>query len=226
MFINKAFISGIIDDLTSKKLYRNERQLQLDIACEIKKELHNKQITDWRVEMEYLAATVTLPAGKANNYYIDIMLISDKGEFIPIELKYKTKAIPGVLPELKTHGAQDCGRYDFLWDVCRIESLKSGSIKMNDELKTYISGYAVMVTNDHLYYNKTSSGFSGVKPAYADFCIGHGQIIKAGKALAWKPLQKTAGWRAAPITLSNTYTCDWHCLSGKSKDFKRLIFNI
>ena len=135
--INKTFIENIIQNLTAKKLYRNEAQLQFDLAWEIRKELGNKKISDWHVELEYLSATSTKTGKKGKeitkSYYTDIMLLSDIGEFIPIELKYKTKSLINGKKVLKTQGAQDLGRFDFLWDVHRIQSLKHKCLTVEEQ---------------------------------------------------------------------------------------------
>ena len=227
MCITKKILDAMVTGLTSKKLYRNERQLQLDLAFEIKEYFCKNNILNWRVEMEYLSATVTLSTGKPKSNYTDIMLISDDGEFIPIELKYKTKTI--VLPNgtawLKTHGAQDFGRYDFLWDVKRIEELKAGKPIIDKDLKKYVAGFAIMVTNDPLYYAVPSRYITKI-PAYIDFSIYDRLVKKAGVCLSWKPTPAQAGWRSLTITLDNTYTCNWFPLTGKSSGFKSLIFEI
>lgn len=78
-------------------------------------------------------------------------------EMIGIELKYKT--IKGDFLNndehynLKNHGAQNLGRFDFFEDLRRLTSLKKcGKIK---------SGFVVFLTNDHLYWKKiTRKNFS------------------------------------------------------------------
>ncbi|MGG3739134.1 hypothetical protein [Aeribacillus pallidus] len=49
------------------------------------------------------------------------------------------------LIELKHHGAEDCGRYDFLKQVEKLEKITTGRDK--------IKGIAILLTNDHLYWS-------------------------------------------------------------------------
>ena len=236
MIIDKSFIEKTIKYLTENKLYRNEAQLQFDLAWEIQKEFERNQISDWHVELEYLSATSnkTNKKGKTTtqSYYTDIMLISDRGEFIPIELKYKTKSIYNNGKQLlKTHGAQDLGRFDFLWDVQRVENLKNKKWRVNEKLHTFSYGFAIMLTNDNLYWKTTRAKFITKKPAYYDFCIGQGEKIKKTMKLNWQKgiSAKTIGdWRnkVCPIVFDRDYSCDWEKLDCCSSEFKILIFEI
>lgn len=51
---------------------------------------------------------------------------------VPIELKYKTKGFTEIIGSdtiiIKNQGAQDVGRYDFLYDVQRIEGIVKNSL--------------------------------------------------------------------------------------------------
>ena len=67
---------------------------------------------------------------------IDIVIIDEKGKYIPIELKYKTKELTGEVGDdvydLAKHGASDIGRVSFRKDIYRIERfLESNSEKCN-----------------------------------------------------------------------------------------------
>ncbi|MGX1901616.1 hypothetical protein ACT3HK_09660 [Thermolongibacillus altinsuensis] len=50
------------------------------------------------------------------------------------------------LIELKHHGAEDCGRYDFLKQVEKLEKITTG--------RDNIKGIAILLTNDHLYWSE------------------------------------------------------------------------
>lgn len=71
-------------------------------------------------------------------------------KMVGIELKYKTIkgdfTIDGENYNLKNHGAQNLGRFDFFEDIRRLQCLKK-----RDIIK---SGFVVFLTNDHLYWNK------------------------------------------------------------------------
>lgn len=86
---------------------------------------------------------------------IDIVIIDEKGNYIPIELKYKTKKTKiestGVLNddiyELANHGASDIGRVSFRKDIYRIERfLESNS----ENCKV---GFVIILTNEKEYWD-------------------------------------------------------------------------
>lgn len=94
--------------------------------------------------------------GERQEMYIDIVV--RKGyEYVPIELKYKTKGAGGILRRfgkeiketntLKEQGAQDLGRYGFWKDVHRIELVKDWF--QNSQVA--INGIVIFLTNDKSY---------------------------------------------------------------------------
>ena len=145
----------------SNRIFFNERDLQMNLA------LWLKQHSKWDVEVEYYVPSSAFfnqnnyPWKKANrndpqDMYIDIVVIYGT-EYVPIELKYKTKKTSGfnsprfgnnaITANLKNQSAQDLGRYDFWKDVHRLEVLKTvfNPAKLN--------GIALFVTNDPAYLN-------------------------------------------------------------------------
>ena len=78
--------------------------------------------------------------------YLDIYL----RDAVAIELKYKTKKAElthnNEAFSLKGQAAQDCGRYDFIQDVRRLERV------VNDSAAPARVGFAVFLTNDPLYW--------------------------------------------------------------------------
>ena len=100
---------------------------------------------------------------KEQNQYIDILVVDDaKGKIYPIELKYKTRSINDKKGEMKIKGEQyhlknqsahDCGCYDYLWDIHRIEMFsKDNDYCFGDKSYTFGKGYAIFLTNDPLYW--------------------------------------------------------------------------
>lgn len=131
--------------------------------------------------------------------YLDIYLDVD-GEKWGLELKYKTRPIAtnvrGELFELKSHGAQDLGRYDYLRDVERIETLKGFGL--------IDAGAAILLTNDASYWTGSSAGY-----AYAAFGLTESRLLSG--VLAWGP---TAGAgtirkREAPISIAGKHVVTW-----------------
>ena len=96
------------------------------------------------------------------------------------------------------HGANDRGRYQFLNDVQWLERAIDG---VNDARR----GFALMLTNDHLYWNE------GARPdtVDADFRIHEGK--KLSGVLAWSDIA-SAGTKEGmqqPISLKGQYEMRW-----------------
>ena len=95
---------------------------------------------------------------------IDIVVIDEENNTIPIEIKYKTtKEVLDFNNEeyrLLNHGACDIGRYSFRKDIFRVEQY----LRENTSSKL---GFVLIITNDKSYYdhdvsnkNKIDKNFS------------------------------------------------------------------
>lgn len=147
----------------NKELLFNERDLQMHLALHL---ISTRHYDD--VDVEYY-----VPYEELDNYVwknelkLDI-LVRKGAEYLPIELKYKTKKHSKHLKRfdeqlstnvdvLKNQGAQDLGMYDFWKDVRRVELVRNrfGAVK---------NGLAVFVTNDPYYtredYKETSNHYN------------------------------------------------------------------
>lgn len=129
----------------------NERDFQIHLAMYLKCTGHYDD-----VDLEYY-----VPSDQLNGYRdlwnselrLDI-LIRKGDEFLPIELKYKTKCIHDILNRfnesipnilvVKNHGAQDLGMYDFWKDVKRVEMVRERFCAVKN-------GLSVFLTNDESY---------------------------------------------------------------------------
>lgn len=125
----------------SGKIFQNECQLQFDLAWAIKEQL--------KLDVKFEVVTIG-----DKKEYTDLAVLNDDGEFIAIELKYKTDAavINGV--SLLRHSAGDLGCYDFWHDVERLQKLYGKSISNVLEGRKCVGGIALMMTNDGWYWNK------------------------------------------------------------------------
>ena len=113
--------------------------------------------------------------------------------------------------KLKQHGTCDIGCYLYLKDVERIEHI---SKSLGDN---FGKGYAIMLTNDHLYWDKPKT--TPDTTAFSDFRIYDGRTIPAGQKLNWHPSSNSQpSWqkKMLPFTLIHGYTIDW-------KDYSNLI---
>lgn len=160
----------------SSDVFCNECDLQLQLArylsCSYK--IHLEYFIPYSaVEAQMKSKLLSEHDYKPQNLYIDIVVEKD-GEFLPIELKYKTMPINAEVYRfgeklekveiLKNHGARDLGAYDFWRDVSRIECL----IKRFNNVK---NGIALFVTNDQGYWTLPKKG---TNPNYANFSMKDG----------------------------------------------------
>ena len=137
---------------TNEELLFNERDFQMHLATFLRRTNHYDD-----VDVEYY-----VPVSELDGYNeiwdtelrMDV-LVSKDNEFLPIELKYKTKTVrkrmlrfgepvSEEIVVMKNQGAQDLGKYDFWKDVRRIEIVRK-------RFKAIKSGLAVFVTNDQAY---------------------------------------------------------------------------
>lgn len=187
---NNFDIERILTKLRSKrKIFVSEADFQLEMAWIIKEEYPNT-----KVRLEYCPSF-------DSKMHIDILVIMNN-EWIPIELKYKTKSftydIDNEKFELKGHGAKDINCYLYLKDIQRIEKIKKN-------VPEYKIGYTVFITND-LCYMKNPRKSNCV---YKEFSLEDG-IIKKG-TLNWSK-EASEGTKKNcenPIKLKGTYPIKW-----------------
>lgn len=189
MKIDEDFIRQTLMRLASKRLFYSEADLQLALAWEIK-----QQIPEADISLEH---SICVPGGL--RLYIDIW-IEYRGEIYPLELKYKTAKLRPAgdrgPDDLKNQGACDLGRYGFLKDISRIETLSS-------QLEAFGTGFAVMLTNDRKYYEESRRK----ETLDREFRIHQGCSAGPGR-LEW---HSDARWTACypPIELRSRYPFEW-----------------
>ena len=138
---------------TNKELLFNERDLQMHLATFLRQTGHYDD-----VDMEYYVPLSELKGYIWNNELRMDILVRKGKEFLPIELKYKTKTVrkkllrfgESVAEEvevMKNQSAQDLGKYDFWKDVRRIEIVRN-------RFSNIKNGLAVFVTNDSTYLQR------------------------------------------------------------------------
>lgn len=123
--------------LNKRSIFHSEADFQHHFAWEI----HRAANAEVDIRLEFPLSSV----GSNRWEYCDVLIRG--ASTIGIELKYKTKKlsvdVDCELFELKQQGAQDLGRYDFLKDICRLESWC--------EQQKISKGYAILLTNDPSY---------------------------------------------------------------------------
>lgn len=181
---------AIIEALCTKRpLFHSEADFQFALAWEIQ-----RMYTSADVRLEY-------PPKNEPNKYIDIMVRNGEHSY-PIELKYKTKRLSTVVDgeqyHLKNHGAQDIGAYDFVKDICRVESFAS-------HLDGFKYGYVLWLTNDPYYWKAPHNENVG----YAAFSVHQG--AKKSGVMAWANHLSagTIKGREKEISLKGNYEILW-----------------
>ena len=188
--------------LKDRSIFHSEADFQHHLAWCIHTELKNSEL-----RLEY-----PLLKNDLNGWeYCDIFIKSTCN--IGIELKYKTKLLTTNIGserfKLKNQQAQDIGRYDFLKDVQRLENWCNN--------KRIDFGYAIILTNDHLYWSSTKRNTNDKDFRLHDRKIT-GKLRWEEKASA-KILKKTG----KSITLKNEYLLEWKDVNS---NFKYLFLQV
>ena len=189
---------------SNDELMFNERDLQMHLAMYLKGlEVSGKPKYD-DVDLEYY-----VPYKELKNYIWESELRLDivirKGdEFLPVELKYKTKTSKSSISRfnefsenidvLKNQGAQDLGCYDLWKDVRRIELVRQ-------RYKDVKSGLAVFVSNDVFYWD----GHIRDDSAYREFSLSKGLH---GKTKKWSKHVKIESCRPS-FEVERQYEIKW-----------------
>ena len=120
--LDTAALSKIITNFGDQgKIFQSEAQFQFELAWKL-------QHQGWGTAcLEDMTMKVVKNNKVVKKFYTDIVIEQD-GYRVAIELKYKTAEYNENGIELFDHGAVDLGRYDYLWDVFRIELLTSINI--------------------------------------------------------------------------------------------------
>lgn len=233
--LNKETLTGAIKAFGKEcKIFQSEAQFQFELAWKLQ-----KQFPDCRVKLEDMRAAYVKKEEKngiKRKFYTDIVL-EEKGYSIAIELKYKTAEYydekSGIC--LFEHGAVDLGRYDYLWDVHRVELLTgkgnnkefSGDVEVLNN-KGCNKGFAVLLTNEEKYW--TQSYIDKKDTMDNQFKIGNKTHVLYNKDLDWKKIKEdnekynknyrnypttilkkngTPSERAQPIHLVKQYDYRW-----------------
>lgn len=237
-------LSSLIAGFWKKsKIFQSEAQFQFELAWELKK------YYDCEVFLEDLTMIINISKGKSQQkVYTDIVL--EKGDYrVAIELKYKTAPLIYGSVMLFKHGATDLGRFDYLWDVHRLELLASPTTKVplekkqiagmtgireNDVdikvIKKCDKGFAILLTNEISYWEKSYNKCSTID---SEFCFAETDSRLYDKVLDWKktvvgyPKTVVGTFRGRSINLLKAYGYQWkqYCkvVAAKNNEFKYII---
>ena len=129
-------------------------------------------------------------------------LFATKGdERIVIEVRYKTALLKtihqGEHVHLKNQGAQDISRYDFLSDLEKVERVVDS--------RPGLKGYAILLTNDHLYWKPPRKHDSVDK----DFHIHNGRVVSSQCLWGREASRGTTAGRERILNFKKTYPMKW-----------------
>ena len=149
--MREAEFLEVIQKMSKKReLFHSEDDLKFALSIAIKEKFSEFKIRLEKPESINMIYRNDSTSIKRTPY--DIVLIN-KNELIPIELKYKTKflqtQINGEDYSLTTHGAKDIGRFNFRKDLFRIEQFLNKNKSQN--------GFLLIITNDPGYYSQNVS---------------------------------------------------------------------
>ena len=181
----KSLLTGLAEN---RKVFHSEADFQHALAWHIHQTKPKSQI---RLEFP-------MPV-EHRKLHVDIWLPEEK---VAIELKYMTRKSELEDNEesfaLRNQGAQNQRRYDFLWDIHRLELMRS----MPEFCE---AGHAVLLTNDPLYWNPQRRQDT----VDSDFRVHEGREIS--RELAWSPRASpgTMRGRESPIRKGGSYRLHW-----------------
>lgn len=129
-------------------------------------------------------------------------LFATKGdERIVIEVRYKTALLKtihqGEHVHLKNQGSQDISRYDFLSDLEKVERVVDS--------RPGLKGYAILLTNDHLYW-KPPRKYDSVDK---DYHIHNGRVVFGQCSWGREASRGTTAGRERILNFKKTYPMKW-----------------
>lgn len=229
----KEVIIYVLNNLAKRRpLFWSEADFQFEFAWELHKKLGEEaniylerrhEINSASSDSANEKATQSTINKSLDKLYVDIWVEYDNKTY-PIELKYTTKRckVDDDKNQVKTkeQSARDAGCYRFLWDIKRLEEIKT-SLSPKE-----VKGYAIMLTSDAGYYNKSE------RPTLFDnFRLTEGRTIPpdtSDREFKWI-LDKIAAEKIKrhwtkhwpEFTLKGEYILQWQ--DYKSEESKRVV---
>jgi len=185
-------LKSVIDSLSKeRRIFHLEADFQHALA--------------WQIQCAYPDAKVYLeapcPCIGEKHAHVDIRFLLGE-QRIACEVKYCTARLSWEGFDLKNQGAEDCHRYDFLWDLSRIE-------RMIDAGYAAV-GYVVLLTNESLYWRRPrrTTTIDATLRIHEAATIS-GTLFWGMKASGEKPSPGSMRGRDKPIVLTREYACWW-----------------
>ena len=228
----KDVINEVLENLAKRRpLFWSEADFQFEFAWELHTKLDGKAkiYLERRFEIDKDSSDNANKKSKQSTInksldklYVDIWIEYEKVTY-PIELKYTTKRckVDDAKNQVKTkeQSARDAGCYRFLWDIKRLEEIKT-SLSPKE-----VKGYAIMLTSDAGYYEERKPKQPTL---FDDFRLTHNRKIKKDTELKWNLSRIAEDKRAdhwsrnwPKFTLKGKYILQWQ--DYKSEESKRVV---
>lgn len=189
----KLLIPSLIDVMsqlaTQRSVFHSEADFQHAFAWECHRLLPESRVS---LERPYKTDVATL--------HLD-MLIQHQGTSLAVELKYKTLKFEHGTDEhayqLKNQSAQDVGRYDYIKDIWRLETITRSIPEC--------AGWAILLTNDSTYWNPSKR----LNPVDSSFRLSDGTTLQGSCDWGEKASAGTKKNRERPLILNHSYNLMW-----------------
>ncbi len=170
--MNKSYLFKCLKVLSEeRKIFHSEDDFNHAFAMEIDRTL-NRESKKYSVRLETPIDIIYKKRGTNLEYnytaYIDMLIVVGNGDWIPIEIKYKTKNLDSAFVDHfkvefnpKNHSANDVSRYEIRKDIYRLEQLTG--------LQKVKKGFSIFLTNEPNYWNYD------INPSFMD---GHYRLAK------------------------------------------------
>lgn len=206
-------VKTALQELSSERpLFHSEADFQHALAWEL-----HRQSSEYSIRLERRVPK----AHGGPGFAFDLWAVSSS-QTLAVELKYKTRTLEYTLKGepyyLQNHGAQDIGRYDFLKDLSRLESVASSRLN--------VIGCAAFLTNDPLYWRPPRTDTT------VDKAFRIHQDRKVTGRLAWSEgaSEGTKKGREEPILLGGHYDLNWRRYSAldvaRYGEFRYLLVHV
>ena len=250
--------SIIMERIKNKMPFYNENHFRFEFAMAIKEYLNEQNAENIEIVFEVYYPTNNSANDKDSSIkrnYTDIVIYDkNNGEYIALELKYNLRDGDRNKSNryyynngeynisIAMKGAPDNCRYDFLYDVYRLEQLRAGGKYENTNIKSFVKGYSIIISNDEVMWNISSPHQKNQanpllkisKNNDQNFCIGDRSLTMTECCWTGGKNYKNPKTTRKDFILKKSYECNWNegfyfedkKLTDKSPNFRYLIIEV
>lgn len=247
--------SIIMGKIQNKMPFYNEYHFQFEFAIALKEVIDENDIENLEIVFEaYYPTSKTTDKESNKRNYTDIVIYDkNNGDYIALELKYNLRDRSRNKNNryyynngeydvsVAKKGATDNCRYDFLYDIYRLEQLRASGKYENTNIKSFVKGYSIIISNDEKIWkiscpNKANElkGLLISKNNDQNFCIGDGSLTMQNCFWTGGKNCKNLSAIRKDFSLKKSYECNWNKgfyfedkkLIDKSPEFRYLIIEV